>query len=355
METAVQTFGLTKVFQGYSETRKGPLGWVRNKVRPDRKSILAVDHVDISIERGEIFGLLGPNGAGKTTLVKMLCTLLVPTEGTARVNGWDIHEHPGKVRRSVGVVLGGERALYWRLTGRENLWYFSQLYNIKTQQALQKIQAVLRLVDLTDRADDRVENYSKGMKQKLHVARALLHDPEVLLLDEPTIGLDPKAAKDVRSFVTKLAEEERKTILLTTHYMFEADELSRRVAIIDRGRIITQGPPSELKTSLRRKEILKLSIRSFNEETGEKLASAPHVHKVIQTASNPSTGSVDLKILVDDGEEALPRIISEIVIGGGEILSLRSETPSLEDVFIELTGKTIKEAGLPPPSGMHRR
>jgi len=355
METAIQTFGLTKVFQGYSETRKGPLGWVRNKVRPDRRSILAVDHVDISIERGEIFGLLGPNGAGKTTLVKMLCTLLLPTEGTARVNGWDIHEHPEKVRRSVGVVLGGERALYWRLTGRENLWYFPQLYNIKTQQALQKIQAVLRLVELTDRADDRIENYSKGMKQKLHVARALLHDPEVLLLDEPTIGLDPKAAKDVRSFVTRLAEEERKTILLTTHYMFEADKLSRRVAIIDRGHIITQGPPSELKTSLRRKEILKLSIRSFNEETGEKLASAPHVHKVIQTASNPSTGSVDLKILVDDGEEALPSIISEIVTGGGEILSLRSETPSLEDVFIELTGKTIKEADLPTSRGTHRR
>ncbi|MFQ5950614.1 MAG: ATP-binding cassette domain-containing protein [Candidatus Geothermarchaeales archaeon] len=346
MEVNVQTFDITKVFQGYSETRKGPFGWVRNKVRPDRKSILAVDHVDISIERSEIFGLLGPNGAGKTTLVKMLCTLLVPTEGTARVNGWDINEHPEQVRRSVGVVLGGERALYWRLTGRENLWYFSQLYDIKTQEAKQKIQTALDLVGLTDRADDRVENYSKGMKQKLHIARVLLHDPEVLLLDEPTIGLDPKAAKDVRSFITRLAEEHGKTILLTTHYMFEADELSRRVAIIDRGRIIEHGSPKELKMSLRRKEILRLSVRSFTEETGANLASAPHISKVVRTGSNPSTGSVEVKILVDNGEEALPVIISEIVAGGGEILSLQSETPTLEDVFIELTGKTITGADL---------
>jgi ABC-2 type transport system ATP-binding protein len=286
----------------------------------------------------------------------MLCTLLVPTEGTAVVNGWNIRERPDKIRRSVGVVLGGERALYWRLTGRENLWYFSQLYNIKPDRAKQRMAEVFELVGLTDRQDDRVENYSKGMKQRLHVARALLHDPEILLLDEPTIGLDPKAAKDVRAFIATLAEEQEKTILLTTHYMFEADELSDRVAIINEGRIMVQAPPEELKTSLRRKEILRLNIRSFDRDVKVKLDSNPYVSNLIETSSNASTGHTALKIMVENGEDALPTIISKIVESGGEILSLKSETLTLEDVFIELTGKTIKEADLPgqeAPKGVH--
>ncbi len=190
--------------------------------RRTHKEIVAVEDISFDIASGELFGLLGPNGAGKTTMVKMLTTLLLPTSGTARVLGYDVVKDVRRVQERIGFIFGGERGLYWRLSGQDNLRYFASLYHVDPDVARKRIPYLLELVGLKERGNERVEGYSRGMKQRLHVARTLLHDPEVLFLDEPTIGLDPVGAREFRQTILDL-QADRKTILLTTHYMFEAD------------------------------------------------------------------------------------------------------------------------------------
>jgi ABC-2 type transport system ATP-binding protein len=214
---------------------------------PDRRErFRAVDAIDLRVEEGEIFGVLGPNGAGKTTTLKMLATLLEPTSGEARVLGIDVRARPREIRARLGAMLSGERSLYWKLTGRENLEYFAALYHVPPRQTRARIDGVLAAVGLADRADDYVERYSTGMRQRLALARALLPDPPLLILDEPTVGLDPQAARDLRERVRELRRQGR-TVLLTTHYMEEADQLCDRVAIIDHGRIVALDTPAKLK------------------------------------------------------------------------------------------------------------
>lgn len=327
MREAIITEGLTKVFSSYGKGSK--------------RRVVAVDHVDLRISRGELFGLLGPNGAGKTTLVKLLCTLLIPTEGDAWVGGYHTVKEDKKVRKLVGVVLGGERALYWRLTGWENMWFFSQLYGIPEKDARRRIKELLSFVGLEERAHDRVENYSKGMKQRLHIARGLVHDPEILLLDEPTIGLDPVGAKEVRALVKDLTRKAKKTVLLTTHYMYEADELSDRVAIIDRGRIIALGPSNDLKAMLERKNIVSLVVRKVPVGIEEDLCSLEGVKKVAKLWYNPERDEASFKIISSDAEELTSYIANIVSRKEGKVISLSVERPSLEDVFIELTGRSI--------------
>src|ERR687884_172114 len=207
----------------------------------------AVRGVSFEVGEGELFGLLGPNGAGKTTTIKMLITLLIPTAGTARVLGYDVVEHPREVRRRIGYVFGGERGVYERLSGYDNLRYFAELYGVPPRVQRQRIEELLELVGLKGREHERAEGYSRGMKQRLHVARGLLHDPQVLFLDEPTIGLDPVGARELRATISSLVDA-GKTVLLTTHYMFEADALCDRIAVISRGEIVAEGTPVELKS-----------------------------------------------------------------------------------------------------------
>jgi len=201
------------------------------------KEVIAVEDISFGIESGELFGLLGPNGAGKTTTVKMLATLLIPTQGTASILGYDVVKDAQEVRKHIGFIFGGERGLYWRLSGIDNLRYFASLYGVEPDISKKRIPYLLEMVGLEGRGNERVEGYSRGMKQRLHVARTLLHDPEILFLDEPTIGLDPVGARDFRMVIRNL-QSEKKTILLTTHYMFEADSLCQRVAVIDKGTIV---------------------------------------------------------------------------------------------------------------------
>jgi ABC-2 type transport system ATP-binding protein len=250
MTCAIRAERLTKVFPKGRRT-------LRQRLRrePDqREQFRAVDGIDLEVAEGEIFGVLGPNGAGKTTTMRLLATLLLPSSGRAEVLGLNVERRPRDVRRRLGCVLGDGRSLYWKLTARENLEYFAALYHVPPAQTRARITTALATVELGDRADDYVERYSMGMRQRLLLARALLPDPPLLLLDEPTVGLDPQSARHVREVI--VAERDRgRTVLLTTHYMEEADQLCDRLAIIDGGRIVALGTPEQLKRRVSRESI----------------------------------------------------------------------------------------------------
>ncbi len=300
------------------------------------EELVAVDDVDLAVPEGMIYGLLGHNGAGKTTTIKMLSTLLIPTAGSARVAGFDVVADERSVRRNLGVVLGGDRGLYNKLTARDNLVYFGHLYGVPRGAVGPRVDALLDLVDLGDRAADRVEGFSRGMKQRLHLAKALVHDPPVLFLDEPTIGLDPAAAVRVREIIAGLARE--KTVLLTTHYLHEADALCDRIAIIDHGRIIVEDTPAGIKSQVGGDRRHLISVRgNLNGWTRELLGNLPGIASVdleptddglttITLVANESAASVDA---------ALRALHQEDV----EVDAVRTADLTLEDAFLALTGE----------------
>ncbi len=318
--------------------RAGFLPWGR---RAEKEWSVAVDGVSLRIPRGEVFGLLGPNGAGKTTTIRMLCTLLEPTSGSARVNGYDIYKQSNLVRQSLGAVLGGERSIYWKLTARENLAYFAALYHIPPASAKERINELLRRMELTDRADELVEKYSTGMKQRVAISRALLARPPVLLLDEPTLGLDPQAARKVRQLVQELKSEGH-TILLTTHYMEEADLLSDRIGIIDQGKIIALDTPANLKQRIRQKDVLHLEVSGWTEEISAALQSLPGVENL--SARPDETNTVwNVSLHSPNSRELLPALMENVNRNGSHLVNLNILQPTLEDVFIDLTGKALRD------------
>ena len=337
---AIRTVGLTKFFDKKRERRRFSL--------PNRKGrseqITAVDKVDLSIPKNTLFGLLGPNGAGKTTTIKLLSTLLLPDEGTATVNGFDVARQANEVRSSIGVVTGGERGLYWRLTGRENLLFFARLYGVREDKAKPRIDDLLKLVELEDRADDNVEKYSRGMKQRLHLIRGLIHDPPVLLLDEPTLGLDPNSAVVIREFIKeKLQKEQGKTILLTTHYMEEADQLCDQIAIIDHGKIITNGTPGELKAGIRKIDVLRINATNVPGGLVSDLKLIEGVEEVKTSVIDPVAGLMEIIVHTRNAEETLPHLTETMVKSGARIRLIEQSKPSLEDVFISLTGRRLRD------------
>ena len=336
----VEVEALRKVFPRKS---KASGFWSRFGFGPKApaEEFVAVDGVSFSIEEGEIFGLLGPNGAGKTTTIRMLCTLLEPTGGTARINGYDVTRQPSLVRQNLGAVLTGERSIYWKLTGRENLAYFAALYHIPPAVAKQRIDELLERLDLANRADELVEKYSSGMKQRIGIAKALLANPPVILLDEPTIGLDPQSARNLRELILEIKAEGR-TILLTTHYMEEADQLSDRVGIIDQGRIIALDTPASLKKSIQQLDVMQLEVANFDPTLTEPLETLPSVqHVVARPDAEGETYAVALH--ATDGRALLPQVIDLVGARGGRITNLHIAQPTLEDVFISLTGKQLRE------------
>src|ERR671915_2712 len=235
-------------------------------IRRRKLAVEAVRGVSFSVEDGQLFGLLGPNGAGKTTTIKMLITLLLPTAGTARVLGYDVVEDAREGRKRIGYVFGGDRGLYERLPGIDNLKYFAELYGVPPREQKPRIEELLELVGLKGREKERVEGYSRGMRQRLHIARGLLHDPAVVFLDEPTIGVDPVGARELRATIAQLVED-GKTVLLTTHYMFEADALCDRIAVIAKGEIVAEGTPSALKANVADATVIEIEVYGVPDET----------------------------------------------------------------------------------------
>jgi ABC-2 type transport system ATP-binding protein len=301
----------------------------------------AVNGVDLQIERGEIFGLLGPNGAGKSTTIRMLCTLLEPTSGTAIVNGFDIVRQANDVRRSLGTVLAGERSIYWKLTGRENLEYFAALYHIPAALAKKRVEELIERMEIKDRSNELVEKYSTGMRQRIAIAKALLARPPILLLDEPTLGLDPQAARRVRELIAELKQEGH-TILLTTHYLEEADQLSDRIGIIDTGKVIALDTPEGLKRRIDQKEVIRLEVTGWHEEMATRLKSISGIEN-ITTYQQVEADLWEVNLHAQNSRAALPRIVEHISRNGTRLVNMNVVKPSLEDVFIHLTGKALRD------------
>ena len=295
-------------------------------------SLTAVDKLDITVESGEIFGLLGPNGAGKTTTISMLCTILKPTSGTAKVNGFDITKEAMQVRKSIGIVFQ-DPSIDDRMTGRENLFMHANLYGVPTSEQKSRIASVLKLVELEDRANDLMRTYSGGMRRRLELARGLIHYPKVLFLDEPTIGLDPQTRDHVWKYIRELKEAHDITVVLTTHYMDEADRLSDRIAIMDYGKIIALNTPTKLKETLEGDVVI---IKANNLDAVLSLVTEkmglPQAHVV--------NGTVE--VTVKNGKSMLARIVETATQNKIFVESISLREPNLEDVFLHYTGRTIR-------------
>jgi ABC-2 type transport system ATP-binding protein len=316
MTSIIETENLTKIFRG--------------KVR-------AVDGVTFDVKKGEIFGLLGPNGAGKSTLIRLLCTLTRPTSGTAKVVGFDVVKEANDVRKHIGLVAE-KMIMYNHLTAYENLLLFGKLHNVPKETLTKRIDDLLELVQMSKWRNTRVGDFSTGMRQKINVIRGLIHMPELLFLDEPTLGLDPQSSVDIRELTQRLNREHGVTIILTTHYMDEADMLSDRIALVDHGKIAALGTPAELKKQVSGSDtvILDVNICNLAPEIVAGIKSLECVDKVLTEKPN------ELKIFAR-GQGSVDNIIDVVRSNGGKIDMIKNVEPSLEDVFLKITGRKAEE------------
>jgi ABC-2 type transport system ATP-binding protein len=303
------------------------------RIRRQTKEVIAVDDISFTVRAGELFGLLGPNGAGKTTTVKMLTTLLLPTSGSIHILGYDAVKQADRLRPRIGFIFGGERGLYWRLSGIDNLRYFASLYHMEPDITKKRIHTLLEMVGLAGRGEEKVEGYSRGMKQRLHIARTLLHDPEILFLDEPTIGLDPVGARELREVIRNL-HSEAKTILLTTHYMFEADALCQRLAVIKDGHIVAEDSPDALKETVQDLSVIEIELFGVPDTILNQLRAQPYVDTV--SVENRSQKQA-LLIQSPHGAEVVSDILH--LLDGLTVGKVAVREPTLEDAYVRLVGK----------------
>ena len=293
---------------------------------------MAVDKLDITVESGEIFGLLGPNGAGKTTTISMLCTILKPTSGTAKVNGFDVVKEANQVRKSIGIVFQ-DPSIDDRLTGRENLYMHANLYGVPASEQKERIDRILKLIELDDRAGDLMRTYSGGMRRRLELGRGLIHYPKVLFLDEPTVGLDPQTRDHIWKYIRELKEAHDITVVLTTHYMDEADRLCNRIGIMDHGKIIALDTPPKLKETLEG-DVIMVKTNKIDE------LSTLVAEKMGLTKTRVVDGT--LEITVRQGKSLLPRIVEAATANNIFVESILLREPNLEDVFLHYTGRVIR-------------
>jgi ABC-2 type transport system ATP-binding protein len=314
---------------------------IRGGKKSEPRSLIALNDINLEIHPGELFGLLGPNGAGKTTLIKILTTLLAPSTGHAWVAGFDVADEPEKVRPRINMVSGGETSGYGLLTVRENLWMFSQFYGLSSSVANKNIVHLLDVVGLSDRTNTKSSDLSTGLRQKMNIVRGFMTDPDVLFLDEPTLGLDVGASREVRRFVRSWVDDNpSRTILLTTHYMVEADELCDRVAIINQGRVLACDSPANLKRNLQRDVIYHLELSPFNGILNAGIfETLPGVYNV---SHFPEDGHETLDIILEE-EQALAGVINTLNSTNIRILNLKKNEPTLEDVFVRLVGQRMEQ------------
>ncbi len=331
--SAIRTEGLTRT---YRRPRKG---WFRRKRPADQPDFVALSGVDLEVRPGELFGLLGPNGAGKTTLIKILTTLLAPSAGRAWVDGLDVVADAPAIRPLINMVSGGETSGYGILNVRENLWMFARIYGVPNAEIKARIDRMLDVVGLTDKATSRVSHLSTGQRQKMNFCRGFITDPKILFLDEPTLGLDVTSARAIRRFLREwMKERPDRTMLLTTHYMAEADELCDRLAIIDHGRVLACDTPANLKRRVQEYPIYELSLAPGADGVAD-LGRLSGVHQATR-AETPTT--VELKVALRQ-EEAIGAVVQTVVTRGGKILTMKKVEPTLEDVFIELVGHGLND------------
>jgi len=326
MSTAISTYNLTKKFPRTSGYRD---------LLPfrERKWVMAVEDISLDIEEGEFFGLLGPNGAGKTTLIKLLCCLVLPNSGTARVFGHDILKDEQAVKNLVGLVSSEERSFFWRLTARENLRFFASLYRLSGQQSRDRIDELLNLVGLADEGDVRFQNYSTGMRQKLAIARGLLSEPRLLFVDEPTRSLDPVSAQAVRSFLKEKVAGEGKTVILATHNLNEAEQLCDRLAILHHGHVIALGSVQELRSLFQTYDGCELQVRHFSDATLAQLQLIDGVHDC--NITNQNDGLSDLELRISNRSKVLPQVLQLMVQSGVEVCDCQIKELPLDEIFTQ--------------------
>ncbi|MGI5835858.1 MAG: ATP-binding cassette domain-containing protein [Chloroflexota bacterium] len=328
MTAAVTILKLTKRFPRYAGYRQ-LLPWKQ------REEVTALDDVSLDVAEGELFGLLGPNGAGKTTLMKILSTLVLPTSGRALLYGKDVVASEAEARSMVGLISADERSFYWRLTGRQNLEFFAALYQLPGRKARRRVDDLLELLGMADVADQRFHSYSTGMRQKMAIARGLLSNPRVLLVDEPTRSLDPLSAQEVRTFLKEKVASTGCTVLMATHQMSEAEQLCDRVAVLRRGRLIACGTVADLKQALGRDRCY-LEVGCLGIESRRQLARIPGV--VDLQATNRSDGTTALHVVLADRQAALPSLLRAVVAAGGQIYNCNVQERPLEEIFVEMVG-----------------
>jgi len=306
--------------------------------KSEEKKVEALKGVSLEIKPGEIFGLLGPNGAGKTTLIKCLTTLLLPTSGRAVVNGYELTKQDNAIRATVGCMLMGERGLYWKLSGRENLVFFGALYHLRPAARQQRADEIIERLNLGEIADRAVETYSSGQKMKLAFAKALINDAPLLILDEPTNTLDLPSAHELRAVVRDL-NRQGKTVIYTTHIMSEAETLCNRVAIVDRGEVLALGTVDNLKASLGREAVIRIE-GVISTEASQAVGRLPGVSRAVAAATN---GHSQLTVVAQDQAATLPRVIETLAAYKAVMQKITPEEVTLEDVFIARTGRTLAD------------
>jgi ABC-2 type transport system ATP-binding protein len=328
MTSAIKTQDLGRIYK------------IRGGKKSDPQELVALKNVNLEVPRGELFGLLGPNGAGKTTLIKILTTLLAPSSGQAQVSGYDVVAEPNEVRPRINMVSGGESSGYGLLTVRENLWMFSQFYGIPTKIANAKIEELLTVVGLQDRMNTKSSDLSTGLRQKMNIVRGFLTDPDVLFLDEPTLGLDVGASIDVRKFVRGWMDDgPERSMLLTSHYMVEADELCDRVAIINGGQVLACDTPANLKRQLQREAFFRIEASPLN---GLGLSAFETLSGVSSVQHEAQDGRSVLEFVLAE-EAVLGEVIGTMTANNIQIMNLLKREATLEDVFVDLVGRSMAE------------